>query len=52
MKVIDYFDSDRKDQWRSEDVDVSLMHEKRTGYVSLMTKEDWMTVHKRGRDFL
>ena len=29
-------------QWRSEDVDVPLMHEKRTGHVSLMTKEDWM----------
>ena len=41
-----------KYQWRSEDVDVPLMHEKRTGYVSLMTKEDWMTVHKRGRDVL
>ena len=31
-----------KYQWRSEDVDVPLMHEKRTGHVSLMTKEDWM----------
>ena len=29
-------------QWKSEDVDVRLMHEKRTGHVSLMTKEDWM----------
>ena len=28
-------------QWRSEDVDVPLMHEKRTGYVSLTTKGDW-----------
>ena len=28
-------------QWRSENVDVPLMHEKRTGHVSLMTKEDW-----------
>ena len=51
MKVIDYFDSDRKAQWRSEDVDVPLMHEKRTGYVSLMTKEDWMTGHKGGAMF-
>lgn len=31
-----------KYQWKSEDVDVPLMHEKRTGHVSLMTKEDWM----------
>ena len=28
-------------QWKSEDVDVPLMHEKRTGHVSLMTKQDW-----------
>ncbi len=28
-------------QWRSEDVDVPLMNEKRTGHVNLMTKEDW-----------
>ena len=28
-------------QWKSEDVDVPLMHEKRTGHVNLMTKEDW-----------
>lgn len=34
-----------KYQWRSEDVDVPLMHEKRTGHVSLMTKEDWETEH-------
>ncbi|MBQ9505320.1 MAG: hypothetical protein IJU93_09970 [Lachnospiraceae bacterium] len=25
----------------AKDVDVPLMHERRTGYVSLMTKEDW-----------
>lgn len=31
-----------KYQWQSENVDVPLMHEKRTGHVSLMTKEDWM----------
>lgn len=31
-----------KYQGRSENVDVPLMHEKRTGHVSLMTKEDWM----------
>ena len=28
-------------QWTTEDVDVPLMHEKRTGHVNLMTKEDW-----------
>ena len=28
-------------QWRSENVDVPLMGEKRTGYVSLMTREEW-----------
>jgi len=32
-----------KYQWRSENVDVPLMHEKRTGHVSLMTREDWMS---------
>ncbi|WP_137652166.1 GNAT family N-acetyltransferase [Bifidobacterium moukalabense] len=32
-----------KYQWRSENVDVPLMHEKRTGNVSLMTKEDWLS---------
>ncbi|MBQ6374585.1 MAG: GNAT family N-acetyltransferase [Clostridia bacterium] len=29
-------------QWRSEGVDVPLMHEKRTGYVSSMTREEWL----------
>ena len=28
-------------QWRSEDVDVPLMHEKRTGHVSSMTRDQW-----------
>ena len=28
-------------QWKSENVDVPLLQEKRTGHVSLMTKEDW-----------
>ncbi|MBR3539317.1 MAG: GNAT family N-acetyltransferase [Eubacterium sp.] len=28
-------------QWRSENVDVPLMHEKRTGHVSSMTKDQW-----------
>lgn len=35
-----------KYQWKSEDVDVPLMHEKRTGHVSLMTKEDWEILKK------
>ena len=29
-------------QWKSENVDVPLMHEKRTGHVSMMTKEEGM----------
>ena len=28
-------------QWRSEGVDVPLMHEKRTGHVSSLTKDQW-----------
>ena len=28
-------------QWKSEDVDVPLMHEKRTGHVSSITKDQW-----------
>ena len=32
-----------KYQWRSENVEVPLMHEKRTGHVSLMTKEEWQS---------
>ena len=28
-------------QWKSEGVDVPLMHEKRTGYVSALTKDQW-----------
>lgn len=28
-------------QWRSDGVDVPLMHEKRTGHVSSMTKDQW-----------
>ena len=28
-------------QWTSQDVDVPLMHEKRIGHVSMLTKEDW-----------
>lgn len=29
-------------QWKSEGVDVPLLHEKRTGYVSSMTREEWL----------
>lgn len=31
-----------KYQWKSENVDVPLLHEKRTGHVSSMTKEEWI----------
>ena len=31
-----------KYQWRSEDVDVPAMTEKRVGHVNLITKEDWL----------
>ena len=34
-----------KYQWKSEGVDVPLMHEKRTGHVSLMTREDWESMN-------
>ena len=29
-------------QWTTEGVDVPLMHEKRTGHVNLMTKDNWL----------
>ena len=29
-------------QWTAKDVDVPLMHEKRTGHVNLMTKDMWL----------
>ena len=29
-------------QWTTEGVDLPLMHEKRTGHVNLMTKDDWL----------
>lgn len=29
-------------QWTTKDVDVPLMHEKRTGHVNLMTKDSWL----------
>ena len=28
-------------QWTTEGLEVPLMHEKRTGHVNLMTKEEW-----------
>lgn len=31
-----------KYQWTSEDIDVPLMHEKRTGHVNALTKEEWL----------
>ena len=31
-----------KYQWTTEGVDVPLMHEKRTGHVNAMTKEEWL----------
>ena len=34
-----------KYQWTTEDVDVPLMKEKRTGHVNLLTKEDWLNSH-------
>ena len=33
-------------QWKSEGVDVPLMHEKRTGYVNSMTKAQWLRERK------
>ena len=33
-----------KYQWKTGNVDVPPMHEKRTGHVSLMTKEDWQAI--------
>lgn len=35
-------------QWRSEGVDVPLMHEKRTCHVSSLTKEEWKSEEKIG----
>ena len=31
-------------QWTTEEVDVPLLHEKRTGHVSCLTKEQWEAV--------
>ena len=33
-----------KYQWTTEGVDVPLMHEKRTGHVNAMTKEEWKSL--------
>ena len=30
-------------QWKSESVDIPLMHENRTGHVSSITKEQWLS---------
>ena len=37
-----------KYQWKSENLDVPLMHEKRTGHVSLMTKDDFYAISTNG----
>ena len=29
-------------QWKTENIDVPLMHEKRNGYVSALTREEWL----------
>ena len=31
-----------RSRWTTKDVDVPLMHEKRTGHVNCLTKEEWM----------
>lgn len=36
-------------QWTTQDVDVPLMHEKRTEYVSMITKEDWLARNPSGK---
>lgn len=33
-----------KYQWKSENVDVPLMNEKRTGHVSCITRQDWLAL--------
>lgn len=35
-----------KYQWTTEGVDVPLMHEKRTGHVNSMTKEEWLALSR------
>ncbi len=34
-------------QWTTRDLDVPLMHEKRTGHVSSLTKEEWLQKQQR-----
>lgn len=34
-------------QWTTKDVDVPLMHEKRTEHVNLMTKEEWLSTYAK-----
>ena len=34
--------------WRSENVDVPNLGEKRNGHVSMMTKEDWLEILQKG----
>lgn len=36
-----------KYQCTNENVDVPLMHEKRTEHIYMMTKEDWMAMHRK-----
>lgn len=36
-------------QWTTKDVDVPLMHEKRIGHVSSLTKEEWKNMHDENR---
>lgn len=38
-------------QWTTEGVDVPLMHEKRTGHVNCLTKEEWKTLAHGGENF-
>ena len=37
-----------KYQWRSENVDVPNLGEKRNGHVSMMTREDWLAILQKG----
>ena len=37
-------------QWRTESVDVPLMHEKRTGHVSSITKEEWLADNRSAKN--
>lgn len=38
-----------KYQWTTNDLDVPLLHEKRTGHVSLLTKEEWLNTVTDGK---